>query len=345
VEREHGDHGEEKPLSDHADVFTNSTPSVAVLLPVYNEAGTIDECLRSLTRQDYQGEWEIIVADGGSTDRTKERLRSWQVRLPQLRVIANPHRLQSRGLNLAVQATAAEIITRADAHTTYQADYVSQSVQSLRSSGAAAVGGPMRPAGTTPFSRAVAAAYRSKLGIGPAPFHHTEEPTEGDTVYLGTMTRQTYLDNGGMRTLPSRVAEDADFYYRLRKRGGRILIDPLIVSTYHPRGTAGGLWRQFYRYGLGKADMLYLNGEFPSSRPLLPLMLVVALLAGILLGLLASLWWPLVVVAGLWLLALIVGGRGRPLQIAAIAVMHIGYGTGLLRGLLRLPRSVRARVA
>lgn len=315
-----------------------------MLLPVFNEAGSIDECLQSLEEQDYAGDWEIVVADGGSTDATPEQLAKWQDRLPRLRMVDNPRRLQSHGLNVAAESTTADVLIRADAHTTYGPDYLTRSVESLGSSGAEAVGGPMRPTGDTAFGHAVAAAYRSKIGIGPAPFHHTEEPVEGDTVYLGTMTRQTFLANGGMRSLPSRVAEDADFFYRLRQRGGKVLVDPGIRSTYRPRSTPAALWRQFYRYGLGKADMLYINGEFPSWRPLGPLALILGLVAGIAFGLIASIWWPLTLLIAVWILMLIAASRGRLLEVIVIAIMHLSYGVGLVRGLLRSPRAVRTQV-
>ncbi len=308
-----------------------------------NEAASIDACLASLAAQDYPGPWEILVADGGSTDDTIERIGTWAEQL-RIRVFDNPDRLQSRGLNLLAQVAGDQILVRTDAHTTYAPDFISASVQSLLASGADAVGGPMRPEATTPFGRAVARAYRSKLGIGPARFHHSETPVEADTVYLGAMQRSTYIDLGGMRTFPSRVAEDADFYYRLRAGGGQVLLDPAIKSTYHPREKASDLWRQFYHYGLGKADMLQVNGEFPSWRPFAPLALILGALLGLAVGIVFSFWWPLLILVGLWLVALIVGAGGQPLGIAAIAIMHVSYGLGLLRGLLRSPNSVRAAV-
>lgn len=319
-------------------------PSVSVLLAVYNEAATIDECLASLADQDYRGTWEVLVADGGSSDGTVDRITDWVERVP-IRIFENPDRLQSYGLNLLTSISGASLLVRADAHTTYSSDYIARSVDALLTSGADAVGGPMRPQGETGFGRAVAAAYRSKIGIGPARFHHAEQPVLGDTVYLGTMTRETFLANGGLRSFPSQVAEDADFFYRLRARGGRILIDPAIRSIYRPRAEPGALWRQFFRYGLGKADMLYVNGEFPSWRPLAPLALVVGILAGVLLGLIASTWLPLLLLLATWAVVLIAGARARPLEVAAISIMHLSYGIGLVRGLLRWPGSVRAQVS
>ena len=313
------------------------------MLAVFNEAAAIDECLASLAAQDYEGRWEVLVADGGSTDGTVDRIGEWSEQL-RIRIFDNPDRLQSKGLNLLAEVATADILVRADAHTTYAPDYLSQSVSALLTTGASAVGGPMRPEGSTAFGRAVARAYRSKVGIGPAPFHHSDESVEADTVYLGTMPRQTFLEHGGLRTMPSGVAEDADFYYRLRKDGGRVLVVPTISSRYRPRQTPSALWRQFYRYGLGKADMLYVNGEFPSWRPLAPLALLIGLLAALVVGLASGWWVPLLIIAALWFLVVIIGGRGSPTGIVAIAIMHIAYGLGLVRGLLRAPSAVRAAV-
>ena len=313
---------------------------MAILLPVLNEGGSIDSCLQSLADQDYDGLIEILIADGGSTDDTLDRIGLWADRLQRLRIFENPERLQSAGLNLLADVAHSEILIRADAHTLYAPDYVSRSVAVLDDLPGAAVGGPMVPMGRSEFGKAVATAFRSPLAIGPARFHHASRATEADTVYLGAMKKDTWDALGGMRTFPSRVAEDADFYYRLRKAGGKVLVDPAIATIYRPRETITDLWRQFYRYGLGKADMLYVNGEFPSWRPLAPLALILGLAAGLVL----LLWGDsrlLTIVLVAWLLALVIASRLSPLVLIATAVMHLSYGIGLLRGLLRSPRRVR----
>jgi len=324
-------------------VNENRTPSVAILLPVLNEGGNIDDCLGSLADQNYEGPIEILVADGGSTDDTMERLGRWSDLINNLRIYENPDQVQSAGLNLLAEIAHSEILIRADAHTRYARDYVSKSVGALDRLPDSAVGGPMAVEGKSDFGRAVAIAFKSPLAIGPARFHHATRPTEADTVYLGAIRKTTWESLGGMRSLPSRVAEDADFYYRLRKAGGRVLVDPAIVTTYRPRETMTDLWRQFYRYGLGKADMFYVNGEFPSWRPLAPLVLVLALAVGLVLLAFGD---PrlLTLACVAWMIALAIASRFNPMVLVATAVMHLSYGLGLTRGLLRRPRTVRSQV-
>ena len=322
------------PVVDH--------PSVAVLLPTLNEEAFIEACLESLSGQDYPGSWEVIIADGGSTDATLERARAWGERL-DLRIVDNPGRVQSEGLWLAAQSADAEILVRADAHTNYASDYLRRSVEVLTETGATAVGGPMNPEAPSTFGRAVSRVMRSPLGIGPGAFHHGGERREVDTVYLGAFRRADFLALGGMRTLPGGVAEDADFYWRMRRQGGTVVLDPEIRSTYRPRETWRSLWRQFFRYGRGKADMLMINGVWPSWRPLAPLLLILGLLEGLVLGSMA-IWWPLLTLLAVWLVALLIAGRGRPLDVIVAATMHLAYGAGLLTGLFRVPSRVRSQV-
>src|ERR687885_672019 len=94
-------------------------PSVSILLPLLDEAPTIDAVLASLAAQDLPWPFEVVVADGGSTDGTPELVASWRSRLPRLVVLDNPRRLQAHGLNLAAARATGEILVRADGHTVY----------------------------------------------------------------------------------------------------------------------------------------------------------------------------------------------------------------------------------
>ncbi|HVR33233.1 MAG TPA: glycosyltransferase family 2 protein [Acidimicrobiia bacterium] len=317
-------------------------PSVAVLLPTFNEEAFIDACLESLAAQDYAGQWAVVIADGGSTDATRRLAEAWRDRV-DVTVVDNPARVQSEGLWLAAQHTDADTLVRADAHTTYAPDYVRRCVEVLAETGATAVGGPMVPEAPNRFGRSVARVMRTPLGVGPGAFHHGGVQRAVDTVYLGAFRRDGFMALGGMRTMPSGVAEDADFYWRMRRNGGTVLLDPTIRSTYRPRETWPALWRQFLRYGQGKADMLFVNGVWPSWRPLAPLGLTLGLIGGLVAGLLGS-WWPLAALVVVWFASLLMATQGNLLDVLVAATMHVSYGVGLLLGLFRWPGAVRSQV-
>jgi succinoglycan biosynthesis protein ExoA len=313
-------------------------PSVSVIMAVYNEADFIDDTVSDLLGQDYEGPLEVIVADGGSTDGTKDRLQKWAERDDRLTVIDNPERRQAFGLNFAADRATGKILVRADGHTRFAPNYVSASVGAIQET-RAAVGGRMVPVGRTPFGRAVAAAMMSPLIIGPGKFHHATVRGEVDTVYLGAFLSEEFQIIGGYRSFPSGAAEDADFYFRWRDSGGHVIVDPGIESTYAPRDHVAPLWRQYFRYGAGKAEMVWLNGRLPSFRFLAPIGLVTGLLAMGTWGLVTGVWWPFAVLIGSWLLLLGYVGvsASQPAfrVIAAGAIMHVSYGLGTMSGLAR----------
>lgn len=59
----------------------NYFPKVSIVMPTLNSERTIEESLESITVQSYLGDMEIIVADGGSTDKTLEIARKYKTRI------------------------------------------------------------------------------------------------------------------------------------------------------------------------------------------------------------------------------------------------------------------------
>lgn len=323
-------------------------PSVAVILAVFNEEDHIDACLESLLNQTHPAS-EILIAEGGSTDRTEELLETWRRRHPGvIQFFDNPYRHQAAGLTAAARRATSEVLVRADGHTIFAPDYIARSVEALMTTDAVAVGGSQTGLAADGVAAAIAAAMESKMGSGPAPYRHSDTALEVDTVYLGTFRREDFLAMGGFRRLPSGAAEEADLYYRWREQDRKVLFDPTIASTYYPRSTWQALVRQYWKYGVAKADMRILHGEFPHSRPYLPMWLVVALALTFLLGIATGTWWAFAAVAMLWFLALAsvsYTSQGRAATRlgagAAAAIMHLSYGAGLLIGLFRSPDRVR----
>lgn len=91
-----------KPLPSH--------PSVTVVLPTYNNAGTISDALDSLAAQQYGGEVDIVCIDGGSTDATLDIAAA-----RGCRVLANPMRIEEEGRALGVEAASGDLVLLLDA--------------------------------------------------------------------------------------------------------------------------------------------------------------------------------------------------------------------------------------
>jgi GT2 family glycosyltransferase len=318
------------------------TPSVSIILPTLNERSFIRDCLDSLLAQDYPTIGEILVVDGGSTDGTRDIAISLGC---PVRVIDNPRVTAAAAMNAGLAEARNEIIVRADAHTLYAADYVRRSVEVLEETGAAVVGGPMRPIGVSPFGRAVAAVTSSPVGVGPGRFHYSDRREDVETVYLGSFRRSTVLQAGGYDDVNLQwAAEDQELNYRIRQRGGRVVVDPSIRSIYFPRETVNALARQYHNYGMCKASTLAKHRTLPYWRPVVP----AAMLAGTacwtvvcLVGRRRS-WLPLPavvygLVAGVTASRLSRAPGVTPHRVFAVmSICHWSYGAGLWRGVGRM---------
>src|SRR5438874_13162003 len=98
---------------------------VSVIVACRNEARDIRCFLDSVLAQSVSGtDWEIILADGMSSDGTREILQQYARSDRRVRVVDNPGRIVSTGLNAALQASRGETLLRMNAHTNYAPDYI-----------------------------------------------------------------------------------------------------------------------------------------------------------------------------------------------------------------------------
>jgi len=336
-------------------------PSVSVVIPVRNEARHIEATLAALASQTYPRELlDIVVVDGRSDDATRDIVRTFAARHPDLpiRLLDNPDRIIPTALNLGICASAGEVIVRMDGHTIPDLDYVAACIDVLAHTGAEVVGGCISPHGTHPFERAVAVAQSSALGAGDAAFHHATNPAFVDTVYLGAFRRRVFAKVGLYDTSLLRN-EDYELAIRLRAAGHRIYLDPQIRSRYAPRSNPRALARQYAAYGWWKVETLRRHPRSLRWRQALPPLFVAMLLVPLALApWFTSGRWLLGLVSGLYLVAHVAGGLamrragrfrgpGAPRQITthvAIAIMHLAWGAGFLMNLLsggRMPRRSR----
>ena len=317
-------------------------PEVTIIVPMWNERDHARDCVQSLLDQDYEAVREILVVDGGSLDGTRDIIESFG---GKVRLLDNPRRITAAAMNVGIQECSTDLFVRVDAHSTYARNYVSQSVKTMLKTGASVVGGPMRPVGTTPFGRAVAAVTTSVFGVGPGKFHFGARMEEVDTVYLGTFHRDEVIALGGYDEENFRRAgEDHELNFRITKAGGRIILDPDIHSTYTPRSNPRSLARQYFNYGLCKVITLRKHRALPSWRPLAPAGMVLTMVVWTTVFLVVG-WWPMAVVLPT-AYAVVVAALGLLFQrrvhvtwldaSRALAICHWAYGLGFWRGIAGL---------
>ncbi len=262
----------EQALPDH--------PYVAVAISVLNEAASIDALLDQLVAQDYpHDKLEVVVADGGSIDATKEIVLARTNTLPKIRLVDNKLKVPAAGFNLVIDMVACDLLMIVGGHALIPTNFVSRSVEVLTSSGAAVAGGSIATAAKSPTGNAISVAMSSRFGVGGAKFRTgATEAADVDTVPFG-LYRRPIFDEVGTFDVSLVGAEDDELNFRIVRAGHRIRYDPSISSTYFCRDTFRGFARQYFGYGLGKARVIRKHKALPSLRVLVPPTLVLVTVA------------------------------------------------------------------
>jgi succinoglycan biosynthesis protein ExoA len=320
-------------------------PFVTIVIPTLNEERYLERCLRSVLDDPYpRDRLELLVLDGGSTDATVAIAERLGDELPLVRVVHNPGRLQSAAFNLALRIAdeRATCLLRCDAHALYPPGFVSRAVETLERTGAAMVGFTALATAEAPFQAAVAFAQTTRAGVGGSEYRLGGHSGWVDSAMHGCFSRTAVEAVGGYEETASHN-EDAELSLRLREAGGGIWLDEELQVAYFPRATVGGLARQYFSYGRGRAATVVTHHQRPQPRQLAPPVLVIGNLALLLLTLatrrlplLAPIVAYLAALAGIGAVA--AARRREPALLAApvaLATMHHTWGSGFLAGLLR----------
>ncbi|HEY5183234.1 MAG TPA: glycosyltransferase family 2 protein [Dermatophilaceae bacterium] len=310
-------------------------PSVSVIIPVLNEERHLEQAVHMVLDQDYPGALEVVLALGPSQDRTDAVAQSLTEADPRVRTVPSPTGKTPNALNAAIGAARHEIVARVDGHAEIPADYLKVAVSELVRADADNVGGVMDARGVTAFERAVAAAMRSKLGVGNARFHVGGEPGEAETVYLGVFRRSALQRVGGYDEHFAR-AQDWELNHRIRTTGGRVWFVPQLKVTYRPRSTVRALARQYFLYGRWRRVVAKHHEGTISSRYLAAPTMVVGTSLAIAFG---FFFWPAWAVPAGYLVVITVGGiaisSGEPVRTRLVTpmvlgVMHWCWGIGFI---------------
>jgi cellulose synthase/poly-beta-1,6-N-acetylglucosamine synthase-like glycosyltransferase len=309
-------------------------------MPCLNEEAFIESCVRAVLTQDYPADrMEILIADGGSRDRTRDIVARLAAEDARIELIDNPGRLQSAGMNEVIRRARGEVIVRMDVHADYAADYLRKSVEVLDRTGADNAGGAARVRSKGFFQRALCAALASPLAVGGSRYRGPDNEGWVETVFNGAFRRQIF-ERVGMYDPRAITNEDAELNQRIIDAGGRVYLSREIRTWYYPRDSLSGLARQYLRYGRGRARTLLKHRRLLSLRPAGPFLMVIsgaALLA-------TSGLQPITPVVfgaygALTLLEAVRVGRAAgaaaiPLVWLIFPVLHVAHGLGFGAGLV-----------
>lgn len=264
----------------------NST-SITVIMPIYNEEKHIANALECIIMQDWQGDIEILVVDGKSTDNSVNIINEISKNLPKnrkIKVLSNPQKYIPVSLNIACENASNEIIVRIDGHTYAPLDYVSESMKVLKAINyEGIVGGRcvISPSSDSKIAKAISIGVSNKFGVGNALYRTFNDNNlsylDVDTVPFGAFSKKVWKKLGGYDEVLL-YDEDYDFNYRAIKNGYRVVMNPKIELNYFSRKNLKLLWKQYFGYGYWANKFCIKHRIIPSYRRLVPLVFVLSLL-------------------------------------------------------------------
>jgi len=225
-------------------------PRVSVVICSYNGERTIADALAGVRVLNYP-DFELIVVDDGSTDRTAAIARSYGAR-----VISTANQGLSSARNTGMREATGDIIAYTDDDARPDPDWLLYAVAVLNKGGYAAVGGPnVPPPGSGLVSDCVAAAPG-----GPAHVLLSDRDAEHIPGCNSIFRRDALMSVGGFDPRFRVAGDDVDACWRVQEAGGSIGFAPTALVWHHPRPTIGQYLRQ--QKGYGKAEAM-LERKWP----------------------------------------------------------------------------------
>jgi O-antigen biosynthesis protein len=227
-------------------------PRISVVVCAYNAEPTMRECLEGLRHVDYP-DFEVIVVDDGSTDRTAEVAQTYDVRL-----ISTSNRGLSNARNTGLAASNGSIVAYLDSDAYPEPDWLKYLARAFANSTFVGIGGPnLAPPGLG----ALAECFDNAPG---GPTHVLISDREAEHIPGCNMAfRRDCLEAIGGFDPGLRVAgDDVDICWRLQERGWQLGFTAGAVVWHHRRTTLRSYWKQ--QWGYGRAEAL-LERKWPDK--------------------------------------------------------------------------------
>ena len=206
-----------------------NTVTFSIVIPAYNASKTLSQCLESLVKQtDKFKNFEIIVVDDGSTDETPQIVKGFQ----GVKLISQQNQGPAVARNKGAEEAEGDIIIFIDSDCVAFPNWIEEM---------------LKPFKKDPEVAGVKGAYKTRQNELAARFVQYEYEDKYDKMkkdkyidfidtYSAAFKREVFLEMGGYDTeFPVACAEDAEFSYRLSKKGHKMVFNPhALVYHIHP---------------------------------------------------------------------------------------------------------------
>lgn len=233
-------------------------PHISIVIPNRNGEATIARCLEAAFACRY-GNFEVIVADDGSEDRSSEVIERFPCRLVRL----NRHGGASAARNAGAAVARGELLFFTDADCLLQEDALAIAGESfLRHGPGVVIGGTYTP---DPYDADFFSRFQSVF----INYSETKLPSEPDyaATHAMVIAAEAFRRSRGFAEDFLPVAEDVEFSHRLRRDGYRIVMEPRLLvrhmfrfSLYRSLRNAAFKAMHWTRYSIRNRDILADSG-------------------------------------------------------------------------------------
>ena len=233
---------------------------ISVIIPAHNAERTIKGCVGALLSQDYGGEYEIIVADDGSTDGTAKALKGFPK--GKVRLLRLGHKGPAAARNAGAGQAKGDIVLFTDADCIPGRDWVSQMARPFLRRNITGVQGAYktRQRGIVArFAQLEIEERYSRLAM--------QEYTDWIGSYSAGYRKAAFLEFGGFdESYPMASGEDPDLSYKMARAGYKLVFNQsAVVYHMHPetlsRYAKQKYWRAVWRVRLYKKNKEKIASE------------------------------------------------------------------------------------
>jgi GT2 family glycosyltransferase len=221
--------------------MTAPYPQVSVIVPAYNGAATVDDCLRALLEQQTRRSYEIILVDDGSTDDTAHEVAAFA---PRVRLVRQQHAGAAAARNRGVSAALGDILLFTDADCEPIPGWIENLASAL--DGADGAKGTYRTRQRSVVARWVQAEYESKYR------RMAQRPTIDFIDTYSAAYRRDVFDAAGGFDEALQVDEDQELSFRLAEAGARLVFAPEAVVYHRHVATPLAYMKRKFRIGYWK---------------------------------------------------------------------------------------------